>query len=287
MDNVLKKINRAHNILSTGLSVLQDLSKGNIPIVFKTVEINLFFIIARRILCKNCLKPFNYIFWQKEKAVEPGIPLISKTDSMQIASIINGITLIRKKIRKKNLGISPCPHCNHMQRFMEKYFDKASINKKLKRGLLTGWWCGWLIGFPIVLLMDFDSILPLIISITLFPFIGFIYATTTTSKQNIILKSMSLTDDELASLFEKCEEEEIDPFMAWYTTAETDVISANQHSQIPYDSYFNYNNLYDDDHFPIAIGIEDLAETPSKLKYQTKTVLDNIEAFYRKEFQKV
>ena len=186
-----------------------------VPIVFVTRTIAYEFLHAKayRIRCEHCTAPYTYITSATSRTKADAIPFITSDDSLRRSALRSGKRKLRWFAGLSRYGYGLCSHCHQYQRWMVRESRVWAIG--------IGGLCGLLAA---VIAMLFVS-KPQPAVMWCFPAwivaggaIGFFVALTNGPHPHRS-NPRSKTDAQLQALLSDCEEEGVDPLLAWWCSA--------------------------------------------------------------------
>jgi hypothetical protein len=106
-------------------------------IVYKTLDLNVLYVQARRILCDFCRLPFTYVIGDRKTFNVTGVPIVSSDDGMRKEAMKKAASGLARIARSKNAGQALCPHCKRYQKWM------------VSKSRMTAMGCGFLGGIAL------------------------------------------------------------------------------------------------------------------------------------------
>lgn len=182
-------------------------------IAYKTLDLKVHYVQARRILCEYCRTPFTYVFGEQKTFNVTGVPLISSDEGMQQAAMKNAAKSLSKIARAPNKGEAICPNCKRYQGWM------------VRHSRAVGFGCGFLGGLGIagaiaiavgIWFMWERAILPITIGGAILGLVIGKWWALDRGPHPDKDDERSLMDDEVPQLLAQCEQEGYDPFLYWY-----------------------------------------------------------------------
>jgi hypothetical protein len=107
-------------------------------IVYKSLDLNLIYAQAFRILCERCSVPFTYVFGERQSYTVNGIPVLSSSDAMRKSAVKKAFDSLARIAKRKNRGRALCPHCKCYQRSMVRKAQQTTVSLCGMGGLLLG-----------------------------------------------------------------------------------------------------------------------------------------------------
>jgi hypothetical protein len=185
--------------------------------VYKTLELNVHHVQARRILCEHCRQPFSYVWGSQETFKVAGVPILSSDEGMRKSALKKATAALAEVARRPNQGTGLCPHCKRYQVFM------------VKAGRLTGMGCGLLAGLALGAIVAFGLgywlswSIPVSLGLTAAVAVGGIAVgrsmVQTVGPHTSQAATGSLRDDEVPALIAQCAEKQHDPILYWYVSS--------------------------------------------------------------------
>lgn len=183
-------------------------------IVYKTLDLNVLYVQARRILCEYCRQPFTYVLGERKTFNVAGIPIVSSDEGMQSEATKKAASSLAKIAREKNKGVALCPHCKRYQGFMVTHSQMVGLGCGLLGGLglvglaamLASIWFMW--GSEVILGLTFGGA---VLGLAL----GKMWALDRGPHQQLE-DQRALRDDEVPDLLARCQQEGYEPFLYWY-----------------------------------------------------------------------
>lgn len=184
-------------------------------IVYKTLDLNVLYVQARRILCEFCRQPFTYLLGDRKTFNVTGVPIVSSDDGMRKEAMKKASAGLAKVARAKNTGQALCPHCKRYQKWM------------VSQSRMTAMGCGFLGGIAlagIVALLAgiwFQWSSEVILGVTVAGAIaGLVVGKLSSLDASPQQKEdgRSLRDDEVPGFLKRSVQEGYEPFLFWYLT---------------------------------------------------------------------
>lgn len=120
-------------------------------IVYKTLDLTVLYVQARRILCEFCREPFTYVLGDRKTFNVTGIPIVSNDDGMRKEAMKKAADGLAKVSRNRNQGAALCPFCKRYQSFMVSQSRTIGLGCGFLGGIafaglvaiLAGIWLAW------------------------------------------------------------------------------------------------------------------------------------------------
>ncbi len=189
-------------------------------IVYKTLDLDVYWVQSRRLKCDNCMNPFVLIHHDTFNISTTGVPLVSNDEKMRDKVLRQARGKLRSLARENEVGHAACPHCGHYQKWMisSSYLGSItcfSIATPVLVGVAGGIW-SWFSTNPNALMITLIAAgCGLLVGATL----GFLWARSDCKPQSE-RDEKSMTDEEFTEMVQKAEAEEADHALAWHFHAE-------------------------------------------------------------------
>lgn len=182
-------------------------------IVYKTLDLNVLYVQARRILCEFCRQPFTYVHGDRKTFNVSGVPIVSSDDGMRKEAMKKASAGLAKVARSKNSGQALCPHCKRYQKWM------------VFQSRMTGLGCGFLGGIALgglVAILSgiwFQWSSEVLLGVTA---AGAVAGLAIGKLRSIEIgphhkeDQRSLRDDEVPGFLDRCLKGGYEPFLYWY-----------------------------------------------------------------------
>ena len=183
-------------------------------IVYKTLDLKVLYVQARRILCEYCRQPFTYVLGERKTFNVTGIPIVSSDEGMQGEATKKAASSLAKIDKEKNKGVSLCPHCKRYQGFMVTHSQMMGLGCGFLGGLgivgfaamMASIWFMWSSTVVMGLTLG-GSALGLAI--------GKKWALDRGPHRDLE-DQRALKDDEVPDLLARCQQEGDEPFLHWH-----------------------------------------------------------------------
>jgi hypothetical protein len=182
-------------------------------IVYKTLDLHVLYVQARRILCELCREPFTYVLGDRKTFNVTGVPIVSSDDGMRREAMKKASAGLTKVARSKNAGQALCPHCKRYQPWM------------VSHSRMTGMGCGFLGGIVLAGLLaifagiwfQWSSEWMLLVTVA-GAATGLAVGKVHSLDGGPQLKEdqRSLPDQDVPGLLERCRSGGYEPFLFWY-----------------------------------------------------------------------
>lgn len=185
-------------------------------IVYKTLDLTVLYVQARRILCEFCREPFTYVVGDRKTFNVTGIPIVSNDEGMRKEAMKKAADGLAKVARSKNQGAALCPFCKRYQGFMVSHSRTVGLGCGFLGGIalagfaaiLAGIWFAWsaevsfgvtaggaVLGLALGKKWSLDS-----------------------APQLDQEDGRSKRDDEIPSFLARCRQDGYEPILFWYLT---------------------------------------------------------------------
>lgn len=183
-------------------------------IVYKTLDLSVLYVQARRILCEFCREPFTYVLGDRKTFNVTGIPVVSSDDGMRQQAMKKAADSLAKLSRVKNQGEALCPHCKRYQGWM--------VSRSMKTGLGCGFLGGIVVAGLIAILAGiwFAWSTEVIFGVTAVGAVAGVALGKTWSLTSGPHRDQedqrSLKDSDVPGFLERCQQDGYEPFLFWY-----------------------------------------------------------------------
>jgi hypothetical protein len=186
-------------------------------IVYKTLTLNIRYAQIRRIVCSHCHQTFSYVWDDRQDFEAKGIPVVSSDEGMRRSAMKKAVAALSKIAQNPDKGMALCPHCKCFQPWM------------VRSGLMTLLGCGGDGALVLASAIAFAAgvwggagngvILAIIIGGTV---LGLVLASRLAPRKGPHPQRedpAAKADPEIGSFLEKCQQEGVDPVLAWHLAA--------------------------------------------------------------------
>jgi hypothetical protein len=185
-------------------------------IVYKTLDLNILYVQARRILCEFCRQPFTYVLGDRKTFNVTGVPLVSNDEGMRKDAMKKAASGLARVARSKNQGQALCPHCKRYQGWMVRQSKMAGLGCGFLGGIaaagllaiLAGIWFEW--GSEVIFGVTIGGSL-------LGVGLGQVWSLDGGPHRDKE-DQRAIRDDEVPRLLDRCRKEGYEPFLFWYLT---------------------------------------------------------------------
>jgi hypothetical protein len=182
-------------------------------IVYKTLDLNIHYVQARRILCEHCRLPYTYVFGESKKFQATGVPLVSSDEGMRASAMKSAAKSLSKIAQQDKKGSGMCPNCRRFQKWMVRHSQAVGLGC----GFLGGLGVSWFGGFMVLAWMGWsENLLPGIMVGGTALGLGLGKVLSLSSGQHNEADPASMKDDQVPGFLAKCEKEQVDPILYWY-----------------------------------------------------------------------
>jgi hypothetical protein len=182
-------------------------------IVYKTLDLHVLYVQARRILCEFCREPFTYVLGDRKTFNVTGVPIVSSDDGMRKEAMKKAAAGLTKVARSKNAGQALCPHCKRYQTWM------------VSQSRMTAMGCGFLGGIVLAGLLaifagiwfQWSSEVMLVVTVAgAAAGLGIGKVQSLDTGPHLEEDQRSLRDQDVPGLLARCLQGGYEPLLFWY-----------------------------------------------------------------------
>ncbi len=174
-------------------------------ITYKTMTLQVVYVQARRILCDQCSRPFEYLMVGKTQSQVASHPFAS-ADSMRESLKKQVDKMLRSKAQAKRAGAEACPFCHYFQTWMV-----TSSRLKWMFGLgITGFVLGGIVS------LGMESVVPVVVAVVLLTALGALVALKRKPYDDKVT-GRARSDADYHAMIEECKKQGYDVSLYWYS----------------------------------------------------------------------